>query len=151
MEQCPKISGALHFFRTERFLKLLQPKIQNPNYRPQRSWSKVIFLHVSVILFTGGSVPLHAGIHPPGTRGRHPPREQTLPLHEWTPPVQCMLGDTGSKWAVRFLLECRLVCYFFLSSCVIISDYTKFSSDDIKVLCRCRQMWKVLNSRNSGI
>ena len=62
-------------------------------YRPQRSWGKVIFLHVSVILFTGeGFAPLHAGIHPPprgpeagtplpgteagtppGTRGRHPP------------------------------------------------------------------------------
>ena len=34
-----------------------------------------MFLHVSVILSTGGgSAPLHAGIHlPPGTRGRHPP------------------------------------------------------------------------------
>ena len=30
---------------------------------------------------------------------RHPPREQT-------PPVQCMMGDMGNKWA-----ECILVCH----------------------------------------
>ena len=27
------------------------------NYRPQRSWGKVMFLHVSVILFTRGGLP----------------------------------------------------------------------------------------------
>ena len=27
------------------------------NYRPQRSWGKFMFLHVSVILFTGGGIP----------------------------------------------------------------------------------------------
>ena len=31
------------------------------------------------------SAPLHAGIHPPGTRGRHPPGQTP-------PPAQCMLG-----------------------------------------------------------
>ena len=40
-------------------------------YRPQRSWGKVMFLHVSVILLTGGvSASVHAGIH-------HPPWKQT--------------------------------------------------------------------------
>ena len=29
-------------------------------YRPQRSWDKVMFLHVSVILFTGGVISQHA-------------------------------------------------------------------------------------------
>ena len=29
-------------------------KLTQNNYRPQRSWAKVIFLHVSVILLTGG-------------------------------------------------------------------------------------------------
>ena len=44
-------------------------------YRPQRSCGKVMFLHLSVILFTGWvSAPVHAGIHPPG---RHPP----CPVH----------------------------------------------------------------------
>ena len=31
-----------------------------PSYRPQRSWGKVMFLHVSVILFMGGVVSQHA-------------------------------------------------------------------------------------------
>ena len=38
---------------------------------------------------------------------RHPPK-QTPPLSRH-PPVQCMLGDTGNKRAVRILLECILV------------------------------------------
>ena len=33
---------------------------------PVNVWGKVIFLHLSVILFTGGSTSLHAGIHPLG-------------------------------------------------------------------------------------
>ena len=37
------------------------------NYRPQRSWGKVMFIHLFVILSTGGSA-----IHP---LGRHPPCE----------------------------------------------------------------------------
>ena len=60
-------------------------------YCPQQSWGKVMFLHVSVILFTGGSAPLHAGIHthppsdqrqaPPGTRPprSRPPRANSPP------------------------------------------------------------------------
>ena len=59
-------------------------------YRPQRSWVKVMFLQVCVILFTGGvSASVHAGIHPlpleqtPPPRSRHPP-EQTPP-QEQTP------------------------------------------------------------------
>ena len=42
--------------------------------------AKVIFLHLSVILFTGGSASVHAGIPPPWeqTPLTHSPREQTL-------------------------------------------------------------------------
>ena len=40
-------------------------------YRPQRSWGKVMFLHVSVILFTGGGSP---GPHPGGGVSRPTPR-----------------------------------------------------------------------------
>ena len=44
-------------------------------------WGKVIFLHLFVILFTGGSASVHAGIPPPrpGTtpRTRHPPQTGT--------------------------------------------------------------------------
>ena len=69
-----------------------------------------------VILFTGGSAPLHAGIHPP--RSRHPPSQEQIPPmpmprdQEPRPPeVQCMLGDTANKRAVRILLECNLVLW----------------------------------------
>ena len=85
-------------------------------YRPQRSWGKVMFLHVSVILFTGGVCPIacwdtHTPI-PPRTRGRHlpPSGPGTTPLRDQRHPIaQCMLGDTGSKRAVHILLECILV------------------------------------------
>ena len=46
-----------------------------------------------------------------------PPRTRYTPLGPGTPrwdqvhplPKQCMLGDTGNKWAVSILLECILV------------------------------------------
>ena len=87
-----------------------------------------MFLHLSVILSTGGgSAPLHAKIHPrdqrqvpppqsrhtpPGTRGRYPPPRADPPRSRspLPPPAQCMLGDTGNKRAVRIILECNLVC-----------------------------------------
>ena len=47
------------------------------NYRPQRSCSKVMFLHLSVILFTGGSG------RPPG---QTPPWADTPPSPRQTPP-----------------------------------------------------------------
>ena len=56
-------------------------------YRPQRSWGKVMFLHVSVILFTaggslsrrglcpvGGLCPGGGGLCPGGSLSRRPPR-----------------------------------------------------------------------------
>ena len=78
---------------------------------------KVMFLHVSVILFTGG------GCLPQSMLGctprRTPPRETPpgRPPQEDTrnPPLeQCMLGDTGNKRAVYILLECILVKVDFL-------------------------------------
>ena len=52
------------------------------NYRPQRSWAKVMFLQASVILLTGGCLPqCMLGYTPPGSR-HHPPR-QTPP---WSRP-----------------------------------------------------------------
>ena len=43
----------------------------------------------------------------------HPLGAGTPPLGPGTPPEQCMLGDTGNKWAVRILLECILVFVYF--------------------------------------
>ena len=70
-------------------------------YRPQRSWGKVMFLQVCVILFTGGGstwpgTPYgtryppgpgtpHNQVHPPGTRYT-PPRTRYTPLGPGTPP-----------------------------------------------------------------
>ena len=68
--------------------------------------AKVIFLHLSVILFTGGSASVHAGYHippkqapprtrhptdqaPPGTRhplDQAPPQEQAPPQDQVPPP-----------------------------------------------------------------
>ena len=56
---------------------------------------------------------------PPGTRSpweqtSDPPRSRPLPDQASPPgadplPVQCILGDTGNKQAVRILLQCNLV------------------------------------------
>ena len=69
---------------------------QNSYYRPQRSWAKVTFLQVCVILFTGYGVSasVHAGIpHPPE---QTPPREDTpgvqTPPREDTPLEQRSSG-----------------------------------------------------------
>ena len=59
-------------------------------YRPQRSWGKVMFSQASVILLTGGSASVHAGIHthPPWADppGADTPPEQTPPgsRHPWS-------------------------------------------------------------------
>ena len=62
------------------------------HYRSQRSWGKVMFLHVCVILFTGG-VPATGG----GGGG-------------WClVPGGLVRGGGGLRRAVRILLECILV------------------------------------------
>ena len=50
-------------------------------YHPQRSWGKVLFSQASVILFTGGSASVHAGI-------AAPPRSRYAPAAEPPPPEQ---------------------------------------------------------------
>ena len=77
--------------------------------------AKVMFLLVSVILLTGGSASVHAGIPPPSRtpRSRHPP-EQTPkvadpPRSRPPPRSQSILGDTVNERVVRILLEYNLV------------------------------------------
>ena len=103
----------------------------------KRSCEKVMFLHLSVILFTGGR-----GVHPPWQTqppgrhtpsptprqtpptwtdtyppGRHPPRQtpprQTTP--QQTPPWQTYPLPLRQplQWTVRILLECILVLLYF--------------------------------------
>ena len=58
-------------------------------YRPQNEvWAKVIFLHLSVILFTGGVPP--GQVHPPG---------RYTPLGRFTPPDRSPW--TGTPWQVH--------------------------------------------------
>ena len=94
-------------------------------FRPQRSWGKVIFSLECVknCGHRGGSAHCMLGSrgsrHPPGPaphpeiRHTSPPGQTHTPgtRHppDQTPPWQCMLGDTGNKWAVRILLESNLV------------------------------------------
>ena len=71
-------------------------------YRPQRSWAKVMFLQASLILLkTGGSASVHAGIpHPPGRR--HPPPHP--PLKETPPGIRSMSGRYASYWNAFFYI-----------------------------------------------
>ena len=102
-------------------------------------WGKVIFLHLSVILFTGGStwagnpheqihplpgIPLSGQVHPltgtlpwAGTPHWqvHPPGRYTPDTGQVHPPQvhpRNACWDTVNKLAVRILLECIL--YLFL-------------------------------------
>ena len=70
-------------------------------------WGKVIFLHLSVILFTGGGGG-GAGIWE-GTPGRYTPSHPRA----GTPPSNAC-WDTVNKRAIRILLECILVYDLFL-------------------------------------
>ena len=94
-------------------------------YRPQRSCGKVMFLHLSVILFTGGWV---SGRHPPPRQtlpllGRHPPRQTPPPRADTNPPGRHLpLGGHPSpsrrplQRTVRILLECTIASFNVFSS-----------------------------------
>ena len=120
-------------------------------FRPQRSCGKVMFIDLSVILFTGRGV---SGRHTPLGRhplawadplgrhplGRHSPPHlgrQTVPLGRHpmgrppprqTPQVDTSHGQTRPpprrplKWTVRILLECILVIKKFLPFTMLNTD-----------------------------
>ena len=90
-----------------------------------------MFLQLSVILFTRGvclsacwDTPLPKQTPPEQTpQSRQPPGADThpgagTPPGSRHPPVQCMLGDTANKRAVRILLECNLVQYCCLNTVI---------------------------------
>ena len=77
------------------------------NYRPQTKFAKVMFLHVSVILSTGGGLPqCMLGYHPP--EQTPPPRPGTHPLRAdtpWTrhpPPSGADTSPPGAVHARRY-------------------------------------------------
>ena len=98
--------------------------------------AKVIFLHLFVILFTGGvSASVHARIpHPPGAdtprsrhpQSRHPPGADTPPPREQTPPPpRSRLRHTVNERPVRILLECILVLVSIFVSSIFVNSTTE--------------------------
>ena len=77
--------------------------------------AKVIFLHLSVILFTGGvcplpgRTPLPARENPPACQGDPPGPDPPPPGPD--PPPGSRLQHTINERPVRILLECILVLY----------------------------------------
>ena len=87
-------------------------------YRPQRSCGKVMFLHLSVILFTGGVWQTPPGRYPPEQTPPHPPGRQPpgqTPPFGRHPLIDTPLWDMVNKPVVRILLECILVFTNILS------------------------------------
>ena len=85
-----------------RFLKCINNFMwQIYNYRPQRSWAKVMFLQVCVILFTGGvSASVHAGIpHPPRSRPPGQRAASTHPTGMHSCFLFCLQNKTISSWS----------------------------------------------------
>ena len=85
--------------------------------------AKVIFLHLFVILFKGGTVVVsHKALRqtppprtrhpPPPEQAHHPPGPDTPPAPNTTPPGS-RLRHTVYERPVRILLECILVLFFF--------------------------------------
>ena len=70
------------------------------NYRPQRSWGKVILLQASVILSTGGGVPDQ--VHPPGTRYTPSPGTRCPPGTRYTPPGPGTPPRSGTPPGTRY-------------------------------------------------
>ena len=86
-----------------------------------------MFLLVSVILSTGGSASVHAGMLPSPTAKETPPAKETpqeggtpsqeggtpcqgdLPCQGGTPPLRSRLQHMVNEQPVRILLECILV------------------------------------------
>ena len=91
--KCSKCYGKLRFrltLHTGR-IEIEIPLARHNIYRPQRSWGKVMFLHVSVILFTGGNT--WAGpprqVHPPGRYTPCQVHPQAGTHWAGTPPQAC--------------------------------------------------------------
>ena len=112
------------------------------NYRPQRSCGKVMFLHLSVILFTGGfSVQggsLSRGISVQGVS------LSRLGVSVWGVSVQGGLcqGDPlpyGYVWAVCILLECILV-----STIIFITYSQRTSQANYQLVQECKEITRFL-------
>ena len=98
-------------------------------------WDKVMFLHLSVILFTGGP-PTPPRMQPPVMQtpwNAHPPGCRHSPGCRCPPPTQDT-WDIVNKRAVHFLLECILVDHMAknCSTTNVISSTEKHNTDHQK-------------------
>ena len=97
--------------------------------------AKVIFLHLSLILFTGGYLTSR---HPPEQTPpdtRHLPPDQTrTPRAKYTPPGSSRLRNMVNERPVRILLECILVT-FAICDIGILSGERIFYKYKIKRQC----------------
>ena len=98
MDKCVYLSASMFLFRRNGIVKIAHEPfcrlIQVPIFtdRPQRSCGKVMFLHLSAILYRGVS-----GRHSPQAWGRHPnppPGRHTYPWQTSPPDGHCS-GRTG--------------------------------------------------------
>ena len=112
----------------QRFPWIIKPPVF---YRPQRSWGKVMFLQVCVILFTGG-VPDQ--VHPPGP-GTPPPDQAHPPRTRYTPPgtreIRSTRGRYASYWNAFLLFVLLLILFWFkalLMKCNKLVDLRLFVS-----------------------
>ena len=112
--------GTISVFSHFIYLRRIKMKIYfnevRYNYRPQRSWGKLIFSVTCVknSVHRGGLPHCMLGYHRPVSRH---PRDQTPPRPDTPPGPDTLLrpdppGDTGNKRAVRLLLECNLVVLY---------------------------------------
>ena len=128
-------------------------------YRPQRSCGQgYVFLHVCVILFTGGvsrqappgrenppqtrQTPPRPGRHPPPGPGRHPT--------PWpSPPPARRLQHTVNDRPVRILLECILVSNGTAKTVLVILAfwYCRGFVKNTYVISRSKQSWVKVNVR----
>ena len=103
--------------------------------------AKVMFLHLSVILFTGGLPQCMLGCHhpPSGTRHTLPPTPRTMHPHPpgtmHTPPGPCTSPRQLLLRMVRILLECILVSnncldrvLWHMTSCIFYSKLVSWNS-----------------------
>ena len=117
------------------------------NYRPQRSCGKVVFLHLSVILFTG-SCPADAPKQTP--LGRHPawadnsPR-QTLPRQ--TPPRDSHYrGRYASYW--NAFMYFQYLCWPVVLLCGTQTYEESIMKYHVKTYCICSS--DLMNGKNTA-
>ena len=105
-------------------------------YRPQQSCGQGNIFRSMCQEFCSQGGTTWAG-KPPGQV--HPPGQVLPPAGTPPSPAQCMLGDTGNKWAVRILLECNLVLTY-------IQSFISPGSSSVRNILNILTLWQSLKT-----